>query len=60
MKEFPVRSPAEKVGGVVYFGRMLDKIRLQAATLLPFDFQANLAVIKTADRMMKKALDILA
>jgi hypothetical protein len=28
MKEFPLRSPAEKVGGIVYFGRMLDKIRV--------------------------------
>src|SRR5258705_790682 len=25
-----LRGPAEKVGGLVYFGRMLDKIRLAA------------------------------
>ena len=30
-----LRSPHEKVGGIVYFGRMLDKIRLDAAGLLP-------------------------
>jgi hypothetical protein len=30
-----LRSPHEKVGGIVYFGRMLDKIRLQAAGRLP-------------------------
>lgn len=42
MKEFPVRSPAEKMGGVVYFGRMLDKIRLHARGELPEDYQANL------------------
>jgi len=30
MKPFPARSPAEKVGGLVYFGRMLDKIRAHA------------------------------
>ena len=42
MKEFPVRSPAEKVGGVVYFGRMLDKIRVHARGKLPADYQPNL------------------
>jgi len=42
MKEFPVRSPAEKVGGLVHFGRMLDKIRLHARGELPEDYQANL------------------
>lgn len=30
-----LRSPHEKVGGIVYFGRVLDKIRLQAAGRLP-------------------------
>lgn len=30
-----LRSPAEKLGGLVYFGRMIDKIRLQAAGKLP-------------------------
>ena len=42
MKEFPVRSPAEKVGGLVHFGRMLDKIRLHARGELPEDYQPNL------------------
>jgi Domain of unknown function (DUF5069) len=37
-----LRSPYEKVGGIFYFGRMLDKIRLHAAGKLPEDFQANL------------------
>ena len=27
---FPIRSPREKVGGIFVFGRILDKIRLQA------------------------------
>lgn len=36
------RSPQEKVGGIVYFGRMLDKIRLMEAGELPGDLQANL------------------
>lgn len=30
-----LRGPGEKVGGIVYFGRMLDKIRLDAAGRLP-------------------------
>jgi gluconokinase len=42
MKEFPVRSPAAKLGGLVYFGRMLDKIRLHARGELPPDYQPNL------------------
>ena len=42
MKEFPMRSPTEKVGGLVHFGRMLDKIRLHARGELPEDYQPNL------------------
>lgn len=42
MKEFPVRSPAEKVGGLVHFGRMLDKIRVHAKGELSEDYQTNL------------------
>jgi hypothetical protein len=34
-----LRSPAEPVQGLVYFGRMLDKIRLAAAGKLPPDWQ---------------------
>ncbi len=30
-----LRSPSEKIQGLVYFGRMLDKIRLAAAGQLP-------------------------
>jgi gluconokinase len=38
-----LRSPYEKVGRLVYFGRMVDKIRLQAAGQLPLaDYGANL------------------
>ena len=42
MKDFPVRSPAEKIGGLVYFGRMLDKIRVHARDELPEDYRPNL------------------
>ena len=37
-----LRSPYDKVGRLVYFGRMLDKIRLHAAGRLPADYAANL------------------
>jgi hypothetical protein len=37
-----LRSPYLKVGRLVYFGRMLDKIRLHAAGQLPAEYHANL------------------
>ncbi len=37
-----LRSPYAKVGRLVYFGRMLDKIRLHAAGKLPADYQPNM------------------
>jgi len=39
---FPLRSPSEKVGGLFYFGRMLDKIRQYAKDELQSDYHANL------------------
>ena len=42
MTEFAVRSPTEKVGDLVYFGRMLDKIRVHASGHLPAEYQPNL------------------
>lgn len=36
------RSPREEVGGIVYFGRMLDKIRLFHEGALHPDLHANL------------------
>jgi gluconokinase len=42
MKIPGLRSPHAKVGGLVYFGRMFDKIRLHAAGKLPPDYVANL------------------
>jgi gluconokinase len=35
-----LRSPADQVKGLVYFGRMLDKIRLYASGKLPEGWQA--------------------
>jgi gluconokinase len=37
-----LRSPYAQVGGIYYFPRMLDKIRLHAAGELPPDYRANL------------------
>jgi len=37
-----LRSNYDKIGRLVYFGRMLDKIRLHAAGRLPADYHANL------------------
>jgi hypothetical protein len=37
-----LRSPYAKVGRLVYFGRMLDKIRLHTAGSLPAEFVKNL------------------
>jgi len=35
-----LRSPSDQVNGIVYFGRMLDKIRLHAAGKLPEGWEA--------------------
>ena len=37
-----LRSCYDKVGRLIYFGRMLDKIRLHAADQLPPDYAENL------------------
>lgn len=41
-----LRSPYAKVGRLVYFGRMLDKIRVHAAGKLPPEYIANLGETK--------------
>ena len=38
------RSAYDRTGGLVYFARMLDKIRLHAAGELRADFHANLGI----------------
>jgi hypothetical protein len=37
-----LRSPHDKIGGLVYFGRMLDKIRLHAQDKLPADYHDSI------------------
>jgi gluconokinase len=54
MKDFAVRSPGAKVGGIVYFGRMLDKIRVHAKGELPGEYQQNLG-----ERMDRRCADLL-
>ena len=39
-----LRSSFEKVGGIVYFGRMLDKIRLKRAGRLPDNYNVGTKV----------------
>lgn len=39
MKVPGLRHSAEQVGGIVFFGRMLDKIRLHAQGKLPADYK---------------------
>jgi Domain of unknown function (DUF5069) len=54
MKDFDVRSPGAKVGGLVYFGRMLDKIRVHAKGELPDEYQPNLG-----KRLDRRCVDLL-
>lgn len=42
MKVENLRSPHVPTGGIVYFARMIDKLRLHAAGRLPEDYRANL------------------
>jgi len=42
MRELGLRSPYGKVGGLFYFGRMLDKIRSHAKGELPLEYEVNL------------------
>jgi hypothetical protein len=39
-----LRGPGEKIKGIVYFGRMVDKIRLAAAGTLPEDWHPPLGM----------------
>lgn len=42
MSDLGLRSPSAKVGGIVHFGRMLDKIKANAKGELPSDYTPNL------------------
>lgn len=42
IRDSGIRSPYDKIGGLVYFGRMLDKIRCHARRELPGEYVVNL------------------
>src|ERR1051325_765988 len=48
MSNFP-KSPNEMVGGMIYFARMLDKIRKHDRAELPEEYHKNLGIPRTAD-----------
>ncbi len=48
MSVYP-KSPKEMTGGMMYFPRMLDKIRLHGRGELPEDYHTNLGRSQTAD-----------
>lgn len=50
MSSFP-KSPKETAGGMMYFPRMLDKIRLHARGELTADYHENLGKQRAADGM---------
>ena len=41
-KDLGIRSPSDKVGGLFFFGRTLDKIKEHAKGRLPAEYQPNL------------------
>ena len=56
---FPIRSPRDPVGGIFVFGRILDKIRLNASGKLPAGY--NVGVIagkRTFDDRVCKLLGV--
>jgi hypothetical protein len=42
VRDLGLRSPYDKVGGLFYFGRMLDKIRRHDKGELPLEYEVNL------------------
>ena len=53
MKIAGLRTDAEMVGGLVFFGRMLDKIRLHAAGKLPADYNRGTGFDARVCRFLK-------
>ncbi len=51
MSTCPTKSPKEMVGGMMYFPRMLEKIRLHARGELGTDYHENFGKQKAADGM---------
>ena len=56
---FPIRSPRDQTGGIVVFGRILDKIRLHAAGKLPDGYHVGVvAGNRTFDDRLCKFLGV--
>ena len=53
MKISDLRSSYERVGGIVFFGRMLDKIRLHALGKLPPDYNRGTGFDSRCTRFLK-------
>ena len=53
-----LRSPYEAVGGLVHFGRMLDKVRLHAAGQLPPAWVASKGIPNSFDGMTCRFLSV--
>jgi Domain of unknown function (DUF5069) len=56
---FPLRSPRDTVGGIVLFGRILDKIRLNAEGKLPEGYHSGfIAGNRTFDNRVCRFLKV--
>ena len=58
MKIPGLRSAHEEVGGIVYFGRMLDKIRLKKQNKLPADYNIGAKDWYDFDSRCTRFLDV--
>jgi len=58
MKQPALRSPHDKVGGFVYFGRMIDKIRLHLHGKLPDDYRENFGSNDALDGFLARFLNL--
>jgi hypothetical protein len=58
VKHSALRSPRDKVGGLVYFGRMIDKIRLHLSGELPDDYRENFGSNHALDGFLARFLNL--
>ena len=56
IRDLAIRSPFAKVGGLFFFGRTLDKIKVHAKGELPEEYQPNLG--KGFDERVTKLLGV--
>ena len=57
MSKFP-RSPMEMTGGMIYFPRMLDKIRMHSRGELAEDYHSDLGAVRRADGICSNFLRV--